>query len=134
MAWKRFRMAALAAAALVATAQAGFAAPPPNDGLRLVDLTGKFDAVATSTANLDDAARVAAFEKAMDGVADGFYARSRKPDRYDSRVLKNLAAYPDQRAAILDVSRGESGLSAETRQALAALDKPVHVQVFSTPT
>ena len=36
--------------------------------------------------------------------------------------------------AILDVSRGESGLLEETRQALAALERPVHVQVFSTPT
>ena len=36
--------------------------------------------------------------------------------------------------AILDVSRGESGLSEETKQALAALVRPVHVQVFSTPT
>lgn len=36
--------------------------------------------------------------------------------------------------AILDVSQGESMLSAETKQALAALDKDVHVQVFSTPT
>jgi alkyl hydroperoxide reductase subunit AhpF len=36
--------------------------------------------------------------------------------------------------AILDVSRGESQLADETKAALAALDKPVHVQVFSTPT
>jgi alkyl hydroperoxide reductase subunit AhpF len=36
--------------------------------------------------------------------------------------------------AILDVSLGQSGLSPETRQALAALEKPVHLQVFSTPT
>jgi len=36
--------------------------------------------------------------------------------------------------AILDVSRGESGLGEETRQGLAALARPVHVQVFSTPT
>jgi alkyl hydroperoxide reductase subunit AhpF len=36
--------------------------------------------------------------------------------------------------AILDVSRGESGLLAETRQALAAVARPVHIQVFSTPT
>ena len=35
---------------------------------------------------------------------------------------------------ILDVSRGESSLAAETRQALAGLDRPVHIQVFSTPT
>lgn len=36
--------------------------------------------------------------------------------------------------AILDVSSGDSGLSPETRAALAALERPVHVQVFSTPT
>jgi hypothetical protein len=36
--------------------------------------------------------------------------------------------------AILDVSRGESGLSEETKAALAALPEPVHIQVFSTPT
>lgn len=35
---------------------------------------------------------------------------------------------------ILDVSSGDSGLSAETRAALATLERPVHVQVFSTPT
>jgi glutaredoxin-like protein len=36
--------------------------------------------------------------------------------------------------AILDVSRGDSGLSEETRTALKELAKPVHLQVFSTPT
>jgi alkyl hydroperoxide reductase subunit AhpF len=36
--------------------------------------------------------------------------------------------------AILMVSSGDSGLSEPTRTALAALDKPVHLQVFSTPT
>ena len=36
--------------------------------------------------------------------------------------------------AILDVSSGDSGLSAPTREALAAIAKPVHLQVFSTPT
>jgi alkyl hydroperoxide reductase subunit AhpF len=36
--------------------------------------------------------------------------------------------------AILDVSRGESELGEETKAALAALEKPVHIQVFSTPT
>lgn len=36
--------------------------------------------------------------------------------------------------AILDVSSGDSGLGPETRQALQALTKPVHIQVFSTPT
>jgi alkyl hydroperoxide reductase subunit AhpF len=36
--------------------------------------------------------------------------------------------------AILDVSRGDSGLSAETRAALTEVTNPVHIQVFSTPT
>jgi len=36
--------------------------------------------------------------------------------------------------AILDVSRGDSGLSEETRADLKELARPVHLQVFSTPT
>lgn len=36
--------------------------------------------------------------------------------------------------SILDVSRGSSGLSDETRAGLAALDRDVRLRVFSTPT
>ena len=36
--------------------------------------------------------------------------------------------------AILDVSSGQSGLSEPTRAALGELSRPVHIQVFSTPT
>jgi glutaredoxin-like protein len=36
--------------------------------------------------------------------------------------------------AVMDVSSGDSGLTEETRMALARLDAPVHVRVFSTPT
>jgi alkyl hydroperoxide reductase subunit AhpF len=36
--------------------------------------------------------------------------------------------------AIMDVSKAESGLAPESREALAALERPVHLQVFSTPT
>jgi alkyl hydroperoxide reductase subunit AhpF len=36
--------------------------------------------------------------------------------------------------AILDVSRGDSGLLPETRGALVALPRHIHIQVFSTPT
>jgi alkyl hydroperoxide reductase subunit AhpF len=36
--------------------------------------------------------------------------------------------------AILDVSSGESGLTVETKAALAELPRSVHLQVFSTPT
>jgi alkyl hydroperoxide reductase subunit AhpF len=36
--------------------------------------------------------------------------------------------------AILDVSSGQSGLKDATKQALAGLTAPIHLQVFSTPT
>jgi alkyl hydroperoxide reductase subunit AhpF len=36
--------------------------------------------------------------------------------------------------AILDVSKGESGLQPQTAAALNELERPVHIQVFSTPT
>jgi alkyl hydroperoxide reductase subunit AhpF len=36
--------------------------------------------------------------------------------------------------AILDVSSGDSGLSEPTREALKAVQHPLHIQVFSTPT
>jgi alkyl hydroperoxide reductase subunit AhpF len=36
--------------------------------------------------------------------------------------------------AILAVSKGTSSLSEETRAALAKLERPAHIQVFSTPT
>ena len=36
--------------------------------------------------------------------------------------------------AVLDVSSGVSGLSEETKAALAGVTQPVHLQIFSTPT
>ncbi|HUX11313.1 MAG TPA: hypothetical protein VMW51_11765 [Terriglobia bacterium] len=36
--------------------------------------------------------------------------------------------------AILDVSKGESGLAAESKKRLAGLTQPVHLEVFVTPT
>jgi alkyl hydroperoxide reductase subunit AhpF len=35
---------------------------------------------------------------------------------------------------ILDVSRGESGLSPESKQMLAQVNEPLHLQIFTTPT
>ncbi len=35
---------------------------------------------------------------------------------------------------ILDVSRGESGLQARTKEAVAGISEPLHLQVFVTPT
>jgi glutaredoxin-like protein len=36
--------------------------------------------------------------------------------------------------AILDVSKGESGLAAESKEKLAGVTQPVHLEVFVTPT
>lgn len=36
--------------------------------------------------------------------------------------------------AILDVSRGDSGLGPESKERLSQLDQPVHLEVFVTPT
>jgi glutaredoxin-like protein len=36
--------------------------------------------------------------------------------------------------AIIDVSRGGTGLAEKTKEALRAVDKPVHIRVFVTPT
>jgi glutaredoxin-like protein len=36
--------------------------------------------------------------------------------------------------AILNVSKGDSGLQPETREKLAAVTQPVHLEVFVTPT
>jgi alkyl hydroperoxide reductase subunit AhpF len=36
--------------------------------------------------------------------------------------------------AILDVSKGESGLGTESKERLTGLSQPVHLQVFVTPT
>jgi glutaredoxin-like protein len=35
---------------------------------------------------------------------------------------------------IFDVSKGESGLQQRSKDAIAAIDQPVHLQVFITPT
>jgi hypothetical protein len=93
------------------------ATPASGAPLRLVDLTDKFDKVATATRGMSDKARVAAFEKAMTPLADGFYSRKRNPDRYDQKVLKNLAAYPAERDRILTAARQFDGLFFHARPA-----------------
>jgi alkyl hydroperoxide reductase subunit AhpF len=37
-------------------------------------------------------------------------------------------------SAIVVAGRGDSGLASQTRQALANLRRPVHLEVFTTPT
>jgi hypothetical protein len=113
----------VAAAALLAGCTAARA--QDREGLRLVDLTARFDQVATATAALDDAARVAAFEQAMSGVAGNFYARARRPGRYTERVLANLKAYPEKRTAILAVGRDFQRLMGPARISFERVLGPV---------
>ena len=70
---------------------------------------------------------VAILRAGVDGAADidhgvRFFGL---PMQYDFGVLID---------GIVDVSKGESGLEAATLEALSGLTKPVHLQVFSTPT
>jgi hypothetical protein len=96
------RLLLLALAALVGACTT---VQPPGGRLRVVDLTGDFDRIATEIAPLPDGPKVAAFEAKTAGLAENFYARSRNPQRYDEHVLAALNSYPAERAGILDVSR-----------------------------
>ncbi len=70
---------------------------------------------------------VAILRAGADGAADIDYGVRffGLPMQYDFGVLID---------GIVDVSKGEAGLDAATQDALNALDKPVHLQVFTTPT
>jgi len=114
------------AVALTAAAPAQHKAGPVASGLRLVDLIPAFDKTAAATAKLgDDKAKVALFEKRMTPIASGFYARRRKPDRYDQRVLANLKAYPEQREKILAVAREFQKLFVPARESFRKAFGPV---------
>jgi hypothetical protein len=121
----RMWLCLLLSASMLAGVAATAAPPPAADSLRLVDLTSEFDKVAAETASMDDPAKIAAFEKAMTPLAQGFYARSRKPERYDARILKNLAAYPAKRDKILAVSKQFSALLAPARASFEKAFGPV---------
>ncbi len=70
---------------------------------------------------------VAILRAGVDGGADLDYGIRffGLPMQYDFGVLID---------GIVDVSKGEAGLEAATLEALAALDQPIHLQVFTTPT
>jgi alkyl hydroperoxide reductase subunit AhpF len=70
---------------------------------------------------------VAILRAGIDGAADRDYGVRffGLPIQYDFGVLID---------GIVDVSKGESGLDPATVEALKGLSRPVHVQVFSTPT
>ena len=95
------------------------------DALRVIDLTGRFDQFAMSTAAMSDEKRIVAFEKQIGPIANGFYARKRTPDGYDFRVLVNLKTYPERRAGVLAVSHRFRQLFADARHTFEASFGPV---------
>ncbi len=70
---------------------------------------------------------IAILRAGVDGGADQDYGVRffGLPMQYDFGVLID---------GMIDVSKGESGLDPGTVEALKGLPRPVHIQVFSTPT
>lgn len=82
-----------------------------------------------------------------DFVADGEVVQKYRIDKIPATVLAGAADYGVRYYGIpsgyefstlieslIDVSRGASALSQETREELRKLDRDVHIQVFVTPT
>lgn len=102
---------ALLASACVATPEQHSAS-----GLELIDYTDEFDQLWERTAQLDDAARAAAFKRHFEAILPGFYSHERHgmPDAkaYDALLLEALKEYPQQRAATQAMSRRFASLLA----------------------
>jgi hypothetical protein len=104
------RLLALALALLTAAAPVQ---PQPKTGtLTLVDLTDEFDGFWQSGQRLYEAARVPIFLEQMNPLLPGFYAPRGGMDdaRYALHVGQALAAYPQQREGVREVSRRFSAL------------------------
>lgn len=85
------------------------------------------DAAQAKAMGVERIPAIAILRAGKDGAPDHDYGVRffGMPMQYDFGVLID---------GIVDVSKGESGLDPATVTALNALAKPVHLQVFSTPT
>ena len=85
------------------------------------------DAEAAGALGIHHIPAVAILRAGTDGAPDIDYGVRffGLPMQYDFGVLID---------GIVDVSKGESGLDPKTVEALQTLTRPVHLQVFSTPT
>lgn len=91
------------------------------DGRLSLELVAELESERARELGLERAPAIAVLGEAVDhGVR--FYGL---PGGYEFGTLVE---------AVLDVSRGESGLAAPTRQALAGLGRDLRIRVFSTPT
>jgi len=93
--------------------------------MRVVDVTAEFDRFAMATTDMPAEQRIAAFEREIGPIADGFYSRGRRPDDYDLRVLDTLRSYPGRRDGVLAISRDFSRLFASARQKFQSQFGPV---------
>lgn len=96
------------------TAAAPVQAQPRTGALTLVDLTDEFEGFWQSGQRLPEAARVAIFREQMSPLLPGFYAPRGGMDeaRYALHLGQALAAYPQQRDGVREVSRRFSTLFA----------------------
>lgn len=92
-------------------------------GMSVYDLQA--DAAVAGKFNIDKAPGVVIAAKDGDQITDFGIQYSGIPSGHEFSVLIN---------DILLVSGRDSGLSAETREFLKNLEKPLHMQVFVTPT
>ena len=109
--------------------------PPPN--------TEEISAVLSELAELSDLLSVKVYDVQREPEARTRYGVERIPaivvegaKDYGVRYYGfpggyEFAALIDD---IVDVSKGDSGLTSQTRERLASLTSPVHLRVFSTPT
>jgi hypothetical protein len=98
-----------------------------EDPLRLVDLTGEFDAFWARSSEMETGARVAAFRSEFAGRIPGFYDPDRlrrTPQAYDAHVAAAFDAYAEQRAGIREVSRRFAELFAPARSTFEAVFGP----------
>ena len=122
-----------ALAVLMLAAQPAGAAPaahPASTDLQFVDVTDDFDRIWKETSTLPEAERAKAFRAAFAPILPGFYDPERvkdytTADRFDARILKALDAYPQQRDAILRVSRDFQQLVGPARQEFEATFGPM---------
>ena len=115
--------------ALAITAALGLtAAAPESDTIRLVDLTGEFDAFWERSQGLPPPERATALRTGFAALIPGFYdpARFNLPDAaiYDIRIGALLQDYPARRDGVREVSRRFADLFAPARQSFEAAFGP----------
>lgn len=104
------------------------ACAPAQAELRLDDLTDEFDTFWQRSQTMAPDARIAAFYAEMGRLLPGFFSAERigvDQARYDQHVLRGLAAYPEQREGIREVSRRFDALFAPARASFERTFGPV---------